>query len=325
VFAISSNEWRKKGKGGMSMGEWKETTFGEFVDCTPTIKLKKGTFVENCEMEDIDPNYKFLYPQEGKSYEGGNSKFMNGDTVFARITPCLENSKIAQIRGLKGNVGIGSTEFFVFRGKNNVSDNDFVYYLSKSQYIVQSAVNSMSGASGRQRADLSFIKGLCIRVPEIDEQCRIASILSSYDGLIETNNKRIALLEESARELYKEWFVRFRFPGHEHTKFVKGLPEGWEEARIDKYYNTGSGGTPKSNVKEYYEDGTIRWINTGELHDNYLLDTNSKITQKGLSKSAAKVYPANTIVIAMYGATIGQLGIMAEECCTNQACCCSNA
>jgi len=247
------------------MEGWKETTFGDFVTCNPTIKLKKGSFVENCEMEDINPAYKYLKPQAGKIYEGSNSKFINGDTVFARITPCLENCKVAQIKGLAGDCGIGSTEFFVFRGKGNVSDNDYVYYLSKTQYIIQSAVNSMSGASGRQRADLNFIKRLKIIVPPLPEQQRIASILSTYDELIETNNRRIALLEESARELYKEWFVRFRFPGYQHTKFIKGLPEGWKEVNLGDIADLKVGGDkPTDFVQEPTQEKNIPIYSNGE-------------------------------------------------------------
>lgn len=208
---------------------WARTTFGEFVDCNPKISIKKGEIVENCEMEDINIGYKFLYPREGKLYNGSNSKFQNGDTVFARITPCLENGKIAQIKGLKTKAAIGSTEFFVFRGKSKVSDNEYVYYLSQSNLVRDTAVNSMTGASGRQRADLKALKRLEIIVPkDINYQRRIASILSAYDDLIEVNNKRIELLEQSARELYKEWFVRMRFPNYQNTKFNKGIPEGWE-------------------------------------------------------------------------------------------------
>lgn len=214
---------------------WSHTSFGEFVDCNPKISIKKGEIVENCEMEDINIGYKFLYPREGKLYNGSNSKFQNGDTVFARITPCLENGKIAQIKGLKTKAAIGSTEFFVFRGKSKVSDNEFVYYLSQSNLVRDTAVNSMTGASGRQRADLKALKRLEIIVPkDINHQKRIASILSAYDDLIEVNNKRIELLERSARELYKEWFVRMRFPNYQNTKFNKGIPEGWEVENIGK-------------------------------------------------------------------------------------------
>lgn len=214
------------------MKDWKPYTFNEVVDCNPSISIKKGDIIENCEMEDIVPNYKFLYPREGKLYKGSNAKFQNGDTVFARITPCLENGKIAQVKGLLRNKGIGSTEFFVFRGKKEISDNDFVYYLSKTNLVRDTAVNSMTGASGRQRADIKAVKKIPILLPPLPIQQRIASILSAYDDLIEVNNQRIKLLEETARELYKEWFVRMRFPGYKKAKFVKGIPEGWQVKKL---------------------------------------------------------------------------------------------
>jgi len=225
------------------MKGWKPYTFNDAVECNPKVAIKKGDIVENCEMEDIEPNYKFLYPREGKLYKGSNSKFQNGDTVFARITPCLENGKIAQIKGLKNNCGIGSTEFFVFRGKKNVSDNDFVYYLSKTNLVRDTAVNSMTGASGRQRADIKAVKKISINLPPLPTQQLIASILSAYDDLIEVNNQRINLLEQTARELYKEWFVRMRFPGYKQAKFKKGIPVDWKIKPIGKVidYHIGGG------------------------------------------------------------------------------------
>ena len=122
--------------------------------------------------------------------------------------------------------GIGSTELFVFRGKKGITNNDFVYYFLKQNYIRDLATNSMTGASGRQRADLKFIKKITFDLPSLPIQQKIASILSTYDTLIENNNRRIRLLEQMAENLYKEWFVRFRFPGHE--KLENGLPKEWD-------------------------------------------------------------------------------------------------
>lgn len=303
------------------MKDWKPYTFNEAVDCNPKVTIKKGDIIENCEMEDINPNYKYLYPREGKLYKGSNSKFQNGDTVFARITPCLENGKIAQVKGLKKNCGIGSTEFFVFRGKKNVSDSDFVFYLTKTNLVRDTAVNSMTGASGRQRADIKAVKKIKVQLPPLPTQQRIASILSAYDDLIEVNNQRIKLLEQTARELYKEWFVRMRFPGYKQAKFKKGVPVGWEVVRIDTLYKTSSGGTPSREKIDYYENGIYEWIKTGELNDTFVLDTSEKITEKGLKNSSAKLFPPYTTIFAMYGNTIGQLGITTKPAATNQAAC----
>ena len=199
----------------MSM-ETNNIRLGDCVICNPSVKLEKG---KECPVIDIDAitvGKKIVENKVVAIYSGqSGAKFENGDTLMARITPCLENGKIAQAK-INGK-GIGSTELFVFRGKEGFTDNDFVYYLCKQQYIRDLAANSMTGASGRQRADLKFIKKIKLDLPTLPTQRRIASILSAYDNLIENNNRRIHLLEQMAENLYKEWFVRFRFPGHENV------------------------------------------------------------------------------------------------------------
>ena len=164
-----------------------------------------------------------------------------------------------------------------------------------------------------------------IKYPSINTQQKIASILSTYDDLIENNTRRIKILEEMAQMLYREWFVNFRFPDHEQVKMVKSelglIPEGWEVVQLQDLYDTSSGGTPSRKVKEYYENGTINWVKTQELKDCFIFESDEKITDLGLKNSSAKVFPIDTVLIAMYGATIGKLGILADASATNQACC----
>lgn len=199
--------------------ETKETCLGDCILCNPAVKLTKGKIYPVIDIDKITVGKKFVTNRDVVVYNGqGGAKFENGDTLMARITPCLENGKMAKAK-IDGQ-GLGSTELFVFRGKEGVTDNDYVYYLLKQQYIRNLAANSMTGASGRQRADLKYIKKIKLDIPSLEIQRRIASILSAYDNLIENNNKRIRLLERMAENLYKEWFVRFRFPGHEKAEFV---------------------------------------------------------------------------------------------------------
>lgn len=171
-----------------------------------------------------------------KKWTGSSgTKFENGDTLFARITPCLQNGKIAQVKNLKYGKGFGSTEFFIFRGVNEISDSDFVYYLSQMEEFRKYAIGSMVGASGRQRADANFVGNYEILLPPLPTQRRIASILSAYDDLIENNLKRIKLLEELARRTYEEWFVKFRINGEPLPIDEKtGLPVGWEFVSMTK-------------------------------------------------------------------------------------------
>ena len=212
------------------MSGWKEFTLNEIVDFPPVVKLNRGHEYSFVKMEDISVGQRFVFPEEKKKkYENSScSKFGNDDILFARITPCLENGKIAQVKLGKSNSGFGSTEFFVFRGKKEKLNQSFLFYLAKSDLIWKSAVNSMVGASGRQRADSGFLGNLKFKIPLPAIQRKIAAVLSAYDDLIENNNRRIAILEKMAEELYREWFVRLRFPGHENVKIVKGVPEGWE-------------------------------------------------------------------------------------------------
>lgn len=158
-------------------------------------------------------------------------------------------------------------------------------------------------------------------LPSLQTQYKIASILSAYDDLIENNQKQIKLLEEAAQRLYKEWFVDLRFPGHEGVKVVDGVPEGWKIKKIEELADTMSGGTPTKSHEEYYSSGEILWLKTKELNDGFIFDTEEKITEAGLKNSSAKLFEKGCIILAMYGATIGRLGISSVTMCCNQACC----
>ena len=126
-----------------------------------------------------------------------------------------------------------------------------------------------------------------------------------------------------AQNLYREWFVKLRFPGHEQVRFVDSalgrIPEGWEMTDFGELYITSSGGTPRREVAEYY-GGNHPWIKTRELNDGFVLETEEKLTDLGLKKSSAKIFPDNTVILAIYGATIGKLGILSMPSATNQAC-----
>lgn len=235
--------------------EWKRVRLGDSVLCNPTVKLTKGELYPVIDIDKITVGRKFVSNKSFLAYTGQSGcKFENGDTLMARITPCLENGKIA-VAKVNGK-GIGSTELFVFREKENITYKQFVYYLLKQQYIRNLAANSMTGASGRQRADLKFIKRIKLDLPPLPVQHRIASILSAYDSLIENNTKRIRLLEKMAENLYKEWFVRFRFPGYEKAEMENGLPKGWKVERLGEWgISLDTGKRPKGGVDISLKDG----------------------------------------------------------------------
>ena len=292
--------------------------FTEYVEVNPKTNLKKGEYAPFVEMANVSITYREPEKVEYKKYTSG-PKFQNGDSVVARIEPCLQNGK--RFFWKSDKIGFGSTEYIVFRAKEGKMDSKYLFYLLKTDYIKKSMVSSMVGATGRQRVNNDIFGQIEIVVPNIDKQKKIGRTLFLYDDLIENNQKQIQLLEEAARRLYKEWFVDLRFPGHENTKIVDGVPEGWQYEKLGDLVKTTSGGTPSRRKSEYYVNGNIRWIKTKELNDGFIFETEEHITEDAVKNSSAKVLPEGALIVAMYGATIGKIGITAAEMACNQACC----
>lgn len=195
----------------------------------------------------------------------------------------------------------------------------FLYYWFQS-YEGRKKFEALAKGTAQKAVPISGIKTLEIELPSLKSQKRIADILSAYDDLIKNNQKQIKLLEEAARRLYKEWFVDLRFPGHENTKIVDGVPEGWRVASIADICDTVGGGTPSTKIQSYYEKGDILWVTPTDITRNFslaLLDTEKKITPEGLKNSSAKMLPAETILMTSR-ASVGFFGMCKYEVCTNQ-------
>lgn len=209
----------------------------------------------------------------------------------------------------------------ILRPNKSIINPDYFTYLLRTNSIRQAMSNYVSG-SAIPRIVLKDFKKMKLRIePNILFQKEIVKHLLPIDELIEVNNKRIKVLEQMTENLYKEWFVRFRFPGYETAEFENGLPKGWERNRISQYYYTSSGGTPSRENEENYENGTIPWIKTGEMQDCLLIDTEEHITEEAIKKSSAKLFPKDSVLMAMYGVNIGMLAYSTIEATCNQACC----
>ncbi len=197
-------------------------------------------------MKDLDNSSRYCESSQMRELSGG-SRFANGDTLFARITPCLENGKICQVRNLKDGIGFGSTEFHVLRGKEGVSDTDFVYYLSRWDEVRAHAEHNLEGSSGRQRVPKEAFDNLYLFLPTLDEQKRIASILSSLDDKIDLLNRENATLEAMAETLFRQWFI-------EETK------EDWKEGKLGDLIEVKYG---KDHKKLH--DGSIPVLGSGGI------------------------------------------------------------
>ena len=181
----------------------------DIVNFNPSRILKKGTVAPFIEMASLPTNTKFIKQIDEKPFSGG-SKFKNGDTLFARITPCLENGKTGKVTNLKDEIiGHGSTEFIVMSAKEPEFDEDYIYYFARLPEFREFAQQRMVGTSGRQRvawqdlADFEFI------FPPKEQRKKAAALLNIYDQKIDLNTQINQTLEQIAQALFKSWFVDF--------------------------------------------------------------------------------------------------------------------
>lgn len=274
--------------------------FGGVYPFIQTADVKKANFYIS--------EYSETYNEIGLA----QSKLWDTGTLCITIAANIADTGILSIPACFPDSIIG---FIPYDG---ISDVRFIKYCFD---ILQRKCKQIS--QGTAQDNLSWEKLLTIKfpVPPLKIQCRIADILFRYDSLIENYQKQIKLLEEAAQRLYKEWFVDLRFPGYENTKIVDGVAEGWEKKQIKDICSLiTSGGTPSRNNKSFWNNGNIKWVKTKELNDTWIIDTEEHITETGLNSSSAKIFPPNTLLMAIYASpTLGRLGILGYEACCNQA------
>ena len=274
--------------------------------------------------------YNFIADQEMKRVELNEkevekSLLQDGDLLFARRSLVLEGSgKCSLVTALSEPTTFESS---IIRGRLNQDKADprffFYYFTSPKGRGSILAIASQTAVSGIKGSSLQEIE---IDVPDLVEQKRIASVLATFDDLIENNTKRIKILEDMARLIYREWFVHFRFPDHEKVKIVDSgtelgeVPEGWEVKEIGDAVETLGGGTPSTTKEEFWQDGAINWYSPVDLTRTgsmFMRTSKKKITELGLDKSAARLFPAFSVMLTSR-ATVGEVAINTTLACTNQ-------
>ena len=198
------------------------------------------------------------------------------------------------------------------------ADSRFVFFQLQHPDTVGWVEKHAVGAT-MLNLNTTILSSVPIRLPALEIQKRIADILSAYDDLIENNQKQIKLLEEAAQRLYKEWFVDLRFPGHENTKIVNGVPEGWSVYPFSSKVDIMSGGTPKTSIPDYY-NGKIPFYTPKDSDGAFFAyKTQINITEGGLKNCNSRLYPPKTVIITARG-TVGKTTILAVPMAMNQSC-----
>ena len=233
----------------------------------------------------------------------------------------------------RGTIGVPylyrSTDRFYFADGNLTWMKDFKETLLP-QYLYywflthegKNKLDAIAKGTAQKAAPIAGIKFLEILLPSVDVQCRIVDVLSAYDTLIENNQKQIKLLEEAAQRLYKEWFVDLRFPGHETTPIVNGVPEGWRVDRADSFFDMSIGKTPPRAEKQWFTDGTTGtpWVFISDMGSSgvYVFHTSEGLTEDAISKHNIKVVSADAVLLS-FKLTVGRVSITTGNSCTNEA------
>ena len=242
------------------MGKWTEMRAADFIEFNPRMSIKKGTIATKVAMDKLQPFTKKIPDTEKAPFSGG-SKFRNGDTIMARITPCLENGKTAFVDILgEDEIAFGSTEFIVMRAKEGVSDPQFIYYLATSPSFRNIAIKSMVGSSGRQRVQQTVLDELVLSVLPLEEQKKISSLLCVLDQKIALNNEINDNLQQQAAAIFRSWFV-------DYAPFGGTAPNEWKNVTLEEITALVSRGiTPK------YADDADQIVINQKCIRNHMID-----------------------------------------------------
>lgn len=281
--------------------EWTKKKLSDIADFNPRETIKKGAIAKKIPMDVIRPFYRDIPYYVEESFSGG-TKFRNGDTIMARITPCLENGKTAQVSILNdGEIGFGSTEYIVFRAKEGIADKNYLYYLVCSPEIREPAIKSMVGSSGRQRVQTDVVKNLELDVPPLVEQEKIGSFLKAFDDKIALNDRINKNLEQHAVAVFNKFY-----------------DTSTNQQPFTTLINVLGGGTPKTGNPEFW-DGSIPFFTPKDVGTPYTFKTEKYITESGLKHCNSRLYPQNTTFVTARG-TVGKISLAGSPMAMNQSC-----
>ena len=307
---------------------WDVVKLGDVVQINPRRTLPKKENAFHVAMRDIEVYRREINSYSYKEFRGSGTRFQNGDTLLARITPCLENGKTVYVNCLKPNqIGHGSTEFIVLSGIGGKTDNLFVYYLARDPSLRTFAIHSMQGSTGRQRVDANSLGLFKFSLPPIEEQRRIAHILGTLDEKIELNQQMNETLEATARAIFKSWFVDFDpvkakiegckppcmdtetaalFPSAFQNSVLGEIPKGWDVTTVDEDFNLTMGQSPPGST--YNEDGEGMPFYQGRKDFGFRYPT------RRVYCTAPKRFAEKGDTLVSVRAPVGDINMVKEKC-----------
>lgn len=304
-------------------GNWVWTTFEKIVNINPKkVDVKELDDSIECSfipMNIVDNEFGLIHETEIKrlgEVRKGYTNFIEGDIIFAKITPCMENRKSAIVPKLKNDLGYGSTEFHVFRTDSKYVDNRYIFYFIRSHEFISDATSSMTGAVGQQRVPKGFIESYKVPFPPLKEQRRIADRIES---LFEKLDKAKELIEEARNgfEKRKSVVLEKAFRGELTEKWRHDTKiNGVKDTKFEELFAFIGGGTPSKANKEYW-NGEINWASVKDIKNSYLYDTIDKITEKGVKNSSTNV-AKNGEIILVTRISPGKVTIAQKDIAINQ-------
>ncbi|MDE0443366.1 MAG: restriction endonuclease subunit S, partial [Gammaproteobacteria bacterium] len=250
--------------------DWPAMPFTEAFLINPVVSIERGRQTPFVEMAAVNSSLRAVHSTKLRMFRGSGSRFQDGDTLMARITPCLENGKIARYYSRSDlDVGHGSTEFIVVRGRPEVTDSQYAYYVTRSELVRSYAIGQMTGTSGRQRVSAESLSHLDVVVPPLTEQRAIAHVLGTLDDKIELNRRMNATLEAMARALFNSWFVDFdpvraKMEGRD-TGLPKEVADLFPDRLVDSELGEIPEGWPLVRLPELIDVNPQRSLRRGEI------------------------------------------------------------
>ena len=298
--------------------DWQLQKYSDVSIINPSYKIPKGEECAFVEMAAVNSDKSEVsYFKKRIFGESGGTRFRESDVLFARITPCTDNGKIAFIKELPTEFGFGSTEFIVLSPKQDKVDPRFLFYSTKQERIRNYAVGRMKGTTGRQRVPNEvFTEELYLAIPPLPEQKKIAEILITVDEAMEKKRAIIEKTKELKKGLMQELLTR----GIGHKKFKKTeigeIPENWEVVKLKDVGIIITGSTPSTKKTEYY-NGDYLWATPIDLGKNkYVNTTHKMLSSKG--KEVIRNIPKGSVLVVCIGSTIGKVGMALKDMATNQ-------